>query len=267
MKAARIHKAGGPEAFVLEDIPIPKPNAGQVLIRVRAFGLNRSELFTRQGHSPGVEFPRVLGIECVGEVENAPGGEFKKGQKVATAMGGLGRDFDGGYAQYTCVPAINVQAIETNLPWHIVGAIPEMFQTAWGSVFTSLDLQKGDHLLIRGGTTSIGLTASNIARNFGAHVYSTSRREAQADLLKSNGAEKVFIDTGSIAEEVKKATNGGVDKVLELIGTTTLRDSLNCVKQGGLVCQTGIVGNKWTLDSVNPMEFIPHATKLTVYAG
>lgn len=95
MKAAIMYEPGGPEVLRVETRPVPKPRAGQVLIRVRAFGLNRSELFTRQGHSPGVKFPRILGIEAVGTVVEAPGGEFPPGDVVASVMGGMGRDFDG----------------------------------------------------------------------------------------------------------------------------------------------------------------------------
>src|SRR6202049_4505164 len=142
MKAAVIREAGGPEVLKIESLPAPTPQSGEVLIRVKAFGLNRSELFTRQGHSPNVEFPTVLGIEAVGLVESAPGNEFRKGDIVATAMGGMGRQFDGGYAEYTCVPVTQVQVIKTGLPWETLGAIPEMLQTAWGSLFKSLRLEK-----------------------------------------------------------------------------------------------------------------------------
>src|SRR6202163_2277472 len=128
MKAAVIHEAGAPEVLTIESLAIPKPKNGEVLIRVKAFGLNRSELFTRQGHSPNVKFPRVLGIEAVGLVEDAPGGEFGKGDVVTTAMGGMGRQFDGGYAEYTCVPARQVQLIKTGLAWEMLGAIPEMLE-------------------------------------------------------------------------------------------------------------------------------------------
>lgn len=267
MKAVVMHAPGGPEVLRVEQRPIPQAGPGQVLVRVEAFGLNRSELFTRQGHSPGVEFPRVLGIESVGTVAQAPGGEFAQGQMVATVMGGMGRAFDGGYAQYTVVPAGQVRAFTSPLPWDTLGALPEMLQTAWGALLRGLRLREGDRLLVRGGTTSVGLAAAAIARAHGAQVASTSRHEQSRALVEAAGAQHFIVDDGAIAGQVQALWPGGADKVLELVGTTTLQDSLRATREPGTVCMAGMVGDQWSFAEFAPMDAIPTGVSLTTYSG
>ena len=266
MKAIRVHQAGGPEVLHIEELPRPLSRPGWVLIRVKAFGVNRSELYTRQGFSPSVRFPRVLGIECVGTVEEAPETDFAPGQTVAALMGEMGRAYDGGYAEYTLVPVQQVIALTTHLPWETLAALPETFLTAWGSLDT-LDLKSGHTLLIRGATSSLGLAALSLAREKGVRVIATTRSPAKAAVLLQNGAEQVVIDTGQIAAQVREIVAGGVNGVLELVGVTTLRDSLKAVAPHGTVCNSGILGNSWVIDHFEPLVDIPSSVKLTVYTS
>ena len=182
-------------------------------------------------------------------------------------MGGMGRVFDGSYAEYTAVPAKQVQVINTSLAWDIFGALPEMIQTAWGSLNNALRLTAGQSLLIRGGTTSVGLAAAILAKRQGVTVAATTRKADRESMLRDNGADHVFIDTGEIADDVRRVFPDGVDKVLELVGTTTLLDSLQCVARFGSVCMTGMVGNAWEFDQFSPMGAIPSAVNLTTYSG
>ena len=267
MKAAVTTKPGSPEVIELLDKSIPLANKGWVLIKIKAFGLNRSEIFTRKGDSPNVEFPRVQGIECVGIVEENPSENYKKGQQVAAIMGGMGRDFDGSYAEYTLVPEKIVLPFHSELPWVTLGAIPEMFQTVSGSLNQALEVKKNEVLLIRGGTSSIGMLACQLAKHLGLKVISTTRKPEKEEYLKANGADLVIIDNGNIKEIVKNLFPNGVDKVLELIGTQTLKDSLKCIKSRGMVCMTGILGSEWTMKEFTPMGDIPSLGRLTVYMG
>ncbi len=267
MTAAVVHAPGGPEALHLETRPVPSPRAGEVLLRVKAFGLNRAEMFTRKGLSPDVRFPRILGIEAVGVVDEAPGGEIAPGTTVATCMGGLGRVRDGSYAEYACVPVENVKPFVSSLPWETLGALPEMVQTAYGSLTAALQLTPGDRLVIRGGTTSVGLAAAAIAKQHGAVVVATTRNRDRADVLHANGADHVLIDSGTIADRVHELFPGGVEKVLELVGMTTLLDSLRCVVRGGILCLTGFVGDTWTLDRFDPLAAIGSEVYFTRYGG
>jgi NADPH2:quinone reductase len=265
MKAVVLRRAGGAENFLIEERTVPVPAEGEVLVKVRAFGLNRSELMTRKGLSPNVIFPRVLGIECVGQVEQDRTGFFEKGQKVAAFMGGMGRDFDGSYAEYAILPVQLLTPFESTLSWEVLGSLPEMFQTAYGSLHKALKIQADEVLLIRGGTSSVGLLAAQLAKEAGLTVIATTRNESKRDLLLNNGADEVLIDNGSLAEVIKNNYHLKIDKVLELVGTSTLKDSLRCVVPGGSVCMTGMLAEEWSIAEFAPMEFIPATVNLTVY--
>ncbi|OJJ14332.1 NADPH:quinone reductase [marine bacterium AO1-C] len=267
MKAAITTKAGAPEVIIVQEVPKPEVKPGWVLIKVKAFGLNRSELFTRRGDSPGVQFPRIQGIECVGIIEHDPSNTYRQGQQVAAIMGDMGRMFDGGYAEYSLVPLEIVFPFHSTLPWDTLGAIPEMFQTVSGSLNQALEIQSGETLLIRGGTSSIGMLACQLAKAKGLTVVSTTRNPAKTQSLIDNGADHVIIDNGSIKDQLRVIFPEGVNKVLELIGTRTLKDSLQCISLKGTVCMTGILGNEWTMNEFTPMGDIPSLGRLTVYMG
>lgn len=267
MRAVVLDGPGPAEALVIQDRPIPEPGPGQVLIRVRAFGLNRSELHTRLGLADGVTFPRVPGIEAVGEVAHSPGGEFSAGQKVVTLMGGMGRVFDGGYAEYTCVPARQVISFESDLPWPIIGAVPEMLQTAYGSLTIGLDIQPGQSLLIRGGTSSVGMAAAILAKRRGLTVLASTRDEAKREALAAIGVDHVLIDAGDLAAAVRRIVPDGVDAALELVGAPTLRDTLRATRVHGTVCFTGMLSNQWTVPDFYPIDYIPRGVRLTSYTG
>lgn len=267
MKAVVVEEAGGPEVLQIRQMPRPEPRPGWVLIRVRAFGLNRSEMFTRQGHSgDAVPFPRVLGIECAGEVVAAPDTELQPGQTVTAVMGGMGRAYDGSYAEYTLVPASQVIPLATHLPWTTLAAIPETYLTAWGSL-AAMDTLSGQVLLVRGGTSSLGMAAAVLAKDQGLTVIATTRNEAKAAALRDMGVDWVVIDTDIIQPAIRALVPEGVHAVLELVGTKTLLDSLQCVRPKGIVCYSGILGNEWVLPRFEPFLDIPSTVKLTTFSS
>lgn len=248
MQAAVVYEPGGPEVFRIEERAVPEVRPGWVLVRVRAFGLNRSELMTRAGESgAAVRFPRVLGIECVGEVADGGDGDLERGQTVVAAMGGMGRDFDGGYEQFALLPASHVIPVRTTLPWPELGAIPETFGTAWGSL-EALDLRPGQTLLVRGATSSVGMAAITLAKQRGVRVIATTRQAAKTGALERNGADEVVIDRGEIAGAVRTKAPDGVDALLELVGPKALVDSLRALRPRARACLTGFLERRWEVD-------------------
>ncbi|KQQ03389.1 MULTISPECIES: zinc-binding dehydrogenase [unclassified Rathayibacter] len=267
MRAIVLEQFGGPEVLQVRDVSIPVPVIGQVLVRVEAFGLNRSELYFRRGMGSFGSLPRIPGIEATGTVVQAPGGEFEPGQQVAALMGGMGRTIDGGYAQYTLVPATSVVPFTSTLDWATLGAIPEMLQTAHGSLTTGIDARPGDTILIRGGTSSVGLALAVLAKQRGMTVFSTTRSAAKAAALEQVGVDRVFLDAGAVADDVRAAAPGGVDGAVELVGTDTLRDTLRATRVHGTVCFTGMLSDVWTVPDFYPIDFLLNGVRLTAYSG
>ena len=261
MRAAVVEAPGGPEALVLRDLPNPAPRPGWTLVRVRAFGLNRAELMTRRGESgDAVRFPRVLGIEAVGTVDASVDDDAPPpGTTVASVMGGMGRAFDGGYAEYVLLPTERLMPLETHLDWEVLGALPETFLTARGSLDV-MGLQEGQSLLVRGAGSSVGLAALGLGAAAGLHVIGTTRDPDKADFLRQRGADDVLVDQGRIA-------GADVDGVLDLVGGTALLDALKAVVPGGIVCATGLLGGTWVIDHFEPMGEIPTGVKLTTFGS
>ncbi|HEX2909218.1 MAG TPA: zinc-binding alcohol dehydrogenase family protein [Chloroflexia bacterium] len=267
MRAIVLKSPGPVGNLEMQQLPLPEPPSGWVRIAVKAFGLNRSELHTRLGFASEVTFPRVIGIEAAGIVDAAPESDLTPGQQVVTMMGGMGRTFNGGYAEYTVVPREQVIPFHSNLPWEIIGAVPETLQTAYGSITTGLDLRKGQSILIRGGTSALGLAVAGLAKDLGATVLATTRRAERAEALRKIGVDHVLVDNGQVSEEVHRLYPAGVDAALELVGTPTLRDTLRSTRVHGTVCFTGMLSNEWLVKDFYPMDYIPNGVRLTAYGG
>ncbi|MET7442599.1 alcohol dehydrogenase catalytic domain-containing protein [Streptomyces sp. NPDC005496] len=268
MRAVVVTRPGGLDALRIEDVPVPVRNPGWVRIKVKAFGVNESEVTTRKGESDAeVTYPRVPGIEGVGVVDEADEDSgLRPGQQVATMMGGMGRSYDGAYAQYVTVPAAQVIPFETILPWDVVGALPEMFQTAYGSLTRGLGLKAGQTLLIRGGTSTVGLSAATIAKDLGATVLSTTRSPGRAGELRAAGVDHPLVDDGTLAGQVRELMPDGVDAALELVGCSVLADTLRTVRIHGTVCFTGAFAGQWSIPDFTPF-MIPGGVRLTSCGG
>ncbi|MCM2389826.1 zinc-binding dehydrogenase [Streptomyces albipurpureus] len=267
MRAVVLDEPGTVDHLQLRVLPVPDPSPGWVRIAVKSFGLNRSELHTRLGLARGVTFPRVLGIEAAGIVDADPDGVLTPGQQVVTMMGGMGRTFDGGYAEYTVVPRSQVIPFHSDVPWETIGAVPETLQTAYGSLTTGLDLQAGQSLLIRGGTSALGLAATALAKDMGATVLATTRNPDRVTALADHGVDHPLVDDGAVAAKVRAIVPEGVDTALELVGTPTLPDTLGATRVHGTVCFTGMLSNHWTVQDFYPIDYLPRGVRLTAYAG
>ncbi|MEU5763877.1 zinc-binding dehydrogenase [Nocardia sp. NPDC047648] len=266
MRAAVCVGAGGPETLEIRELPVPEVREGWSLVQVKGAGLNRSELRTRQGHSPNVRFPRVLGIECVGIVAASTDPGLPEGTTVAAVMGEMGREFDGGYAEFALVPNALLMPVTTTLPWEVLAALPETYLTAQGSL-DALGVVPGarGRLLIRGGTSSVGMAAASIASGHGIEIAATTRQPGKIDALAAAGVHHALLDEGgTLAASVHAIWPEGPDHVLDLVGASTVVDSLRLVRRGGTVCVAGSLSG-WSIQDFEPIAMIPSGTKLTAF--
>ena len=261
MKAVVLTEPTAAKDIVLTDVPVPAVKSGWVLVKIHAFGLNHSEQILRQFEIEHdyIQKPIIPGIECVGEIADASDTHFSNGQKIVALMGGMGRSFNGSYAEYALLPAHHVFAIQSAMAWTDIAAVPETYFTAWGSLFRCLRLQKDDTLLIRGGTCALGYASIQIAKAIGCRVAATTHRESKLSLLKNAGADECILDNGNLNEKYQ----GRFNKVLELVGCKTLRDTLWCTASGGIVCNTGVLGGVFSLENFAPIQEIPSGVYLT----
>jgi NADPH:quinone reductase-like Zn-dependent oxidoreductase len=264
MRAIVIKQHGGPEVLAIEERPAPRPERGSVVIEVKVFGLNHAEIYFRKGAWGAVA--EISGIECVGTVAADPDGRFKPGQKVMALVGGMGRSVNGSYAEFTRALSANVVAVETELPWQELAAIPESYATAWTSLIGVLALDKGQTIAVRGATSALGQAAVNIAVHAGARVIATTRNPARLDLLQALGVERALLEATDLSRQVRMLHPEGIDAVLDIVGNTTALDSLAMLRRGGRQCLVGFLGGGGPL-SLEPVFQMPSGVHFSVFAS
>jgi len=264
MRAIVIKQYGGPEELAIQDRPAPEPKSGHVLIEVKAFGLNHAEIYFRKGAWGDVA--EISGIECVGIVKADPAGHFAPGQKVLAIVGGMGRSINGSYAEQVLAPASNVASVVTDIPWEEFAAIPESYATAWTSLHGILSIAAGQTIVIRGATSALGQAAVNIAADAGTRVIATTRNPGRVPMLEALGAKEVLLESPELSRRVREIHPSGIDAVLDIVGNTTVLDSLAMLRRGGRVCQVGFLGGGEPL-TLDPVFQIPSGTHLSVFAS
>lgn len=265
MKAVVINEAGGPEKLIYKTVPTPQVKPGWSLVKIKGFGINHSEIFTRKGLSPSVKFPRILGIECVGVVaETTDEKNLPVGQKVISIMGEMGRDFDGSYAEYVLLPNKQIYPITTNLDWATLAVIPETYYTAYGSML-NLKIKNSDSILVRGATSGVGIAFLKLVKAKFPNIYiaGTSRSLNKEDQMLEVGFDKMILD-----QDDELQTDQKFDKIFELIGPKTIKDSFKHTNDGGIVCSTGELGNQWYLEKFDPiMDMAPNSYLTSFSSG
>lgn len=266
MKAVVLEKTCRAEEMIIKDVPIPEVKSGGVLVKIKAFGINRSEVILRsyEADAPYIKLPRISGIECVGEIADSSDSNFKTGQRVVALMGGMGRSFDGSYSEYALLPVTHVFTANTELDWTDMAAIPETFFTAYGSLFDCLQIQSGDIVLIHAAASALGLASIQLAKSMGCTVIGTTRKEERLESLKEIGADFAMLDDGTLSKQVMKEFPDGITKVLELVGATAIGETSKLLKKHGIICSTGQLGGSST-QGFDVIKSIPNGVYLSSF--
>jgi len=274
MRAVVIHRPTDARLLHWESVPVPTPGPGQVLVRVLATTVISSEIASREGVSTAT-LPLILGNDFVGEVVEAADEPSLVGRRVLGAYGGYGYTRDGAWADYLVVDASDAFPVDTDLDLVTLAAVPGSFTAASGGL-RSLGPLYGKRLLIRGGTSGVGLAAATLAIDAGAEIIATTRDPRKVDRLLAHGIHHVVLDDGDLPGRVREVVPGGVDLALELLGVASLPETLRCVREYGVVCLTGLLRDQTNsiLSGIredrsvpefpHPMELIPPTVRLTV---
>ena len=248
MTAIEISTPGAPDVLRAATLPVPTPAPGEVLIAVRAAGVNRPDVIQRKGAYPPPPGASPLpGLEVAGEIAAVGAGvtEWKTGDEVCALLAG------GGYAQYAAVPAGQCLPVPKGLSMTEAASLPETFFTVWSNLFDRARLQAGETLLVHGGTSGIGITAIQMASAFGARVLATAgSAEKCAACVELGAAQGINYNEMDFVEAVREATNGkGADVILDMVGGDYVARNLKaCAADGRIVQIAFLGGSKVTLD-------------------
>lgn len=263
MRAVVITKYGEPEVLGEERLAVPSADGDSVVVRVRAFGLNHAEAYFRKGVWGDVA--KVTGIECVGEVHDPGRSALRRGQRVFALMGGMGRTINGSYAEFVSAPAANVVPFESTGAWANLAAIPESYATAWTFLHHNLEVQSGQSILVRGGTSALGQACINLARAEKITVFATTRSAEKRSILERLGAVPL-IERADLSSELRRLAPSGVDGVVDIVGTSTLLDSFRMVRYRGRVAMAGFLGGGAPL-AVDPLTQMPSGVQFSFFAS
>jgi len=260
MKFIALKNPRGVEQMELQTMAIPQPNADEVLIRVSAAGINRPDIFQRQGvYPPPAGASPILGLEVAGDIvacgENVT--RWQLGDKVCALVNG------GGYAEYAVAPATQCLHVPQEFSYVQAAALPETFFTVWHNLFQRAGLTTGESLLIHGGSSGIGTAAIQLARAFGVKVFATAGSAEKCTAISMLGATAVNYREQDFVAVIKEQTQGqGVNVILDMVGGDYIQRNFSAAaKDGRIVNIAFLQGSKAQVD------FMPLMLKRLTFTG